>query len=97
MGIFLRDFGIQLGYAMDNLAIDTGINGDKIDGSESAPVIGVGTTSEGIQYRDLLRIWIRGSRMGRNFTSMIGGEDEALNILDLPEFKVRSMVLQKLL
>ena len=90
MGIFLRDFGIQLGYAMDNLAIDTGINGDKIDGSESAPVIGVGTTSEGIQYRDLLRIWIRGSRMGRNFTSMIGGEDEALNILDLPEFKVRS-------
>ena len=45
MGIFLRDFGIQLGYAMDNLAIDTGINGDKIDGSESAPVIGVGTTS----------------------------------------------------
>lgn len=98
MGIFLRDFGIQLGYAMDNLAIDTGINGDKIDGSESAPVIGVsvpvigsvGTTSKGIQYRDLLRIWIRGSRMGRNFTSMIGGEDEALNILDLPEFKVRS-------
>lgn len=90
MGIFLRDFGIQLGYAMDNLAIDTGINGDKIDGSESAPVIGVGTTSEGIQYRDLLRIWIRGSRMGRNFTSMIGGEDEALDILDLPEFKVRS-------
>lgn len=90
MGIFLRDFGIQLGYAMDNLAIDTGINGDKIDGSESAPVIGIGTTSEGIQYRDLLRIWIRGSRMGRNFTSMIGGEDEALNILDLPEFKVRS-------
>ena len=90
MGIFLRDFGIQLGYAMDNLAIDTGINGDKINGAESAPVIGVGTTSEGIQYRDLLRIWIRGSRMGRNFTSMIGGEDEALDILDLPEFKVRS-------
>lgn len=89
MAIFLRDFGIQLGYAMDNLALDTVINGDKMDGSESAPVIGVKSTTNGITYRDLLKIWIRGSRMGRNFTSMIGGEDQALDILDLPEFKNR--------
>lgn len=89
MSIFLRDFGIQLGYAMDNLAIDTVINGDKMDGSESAPVIGVKTVSDGIQYRDLLKIWIRGNRMGRNFSNLVGGEDEALDILDLPEFKNR--------
>lgn len=89
MAIFLRDFGIQLGYAMDNLALDTVMNGDKMDGSESAPVIGIADTAKGIQYRDMLRIWIRGSRMGRNFTSMIGGEEQALDILDLPEFKNR--------
>lgn len=89
MAIFLRDFGIQLGYAMDNLAIDTVINGDKADGSESSPVIGVKDTSKGIQYRDMLKIWIRGSRMGRNFTTMVGGEDQALDILDLSEFKNR--------
>lgn len=89
MAIFLRDFGIQLGYAMDNLAIDTVINGDKIDGSESAPVIGVKDTTKGIQYRDMLRIWIRGNRFGRNFNNLIGGEDQALDILDLPEFKNR--------
>lgn len=89
LAIYLRDFGIQLGYAMDTLAIDCAINGNKVDGSESAPVIGVKDTSKGIQYRDLLKIWIRASRMGRNFNNMIGGEDQALDILDLPEFKTR--------
>lgn len=89
MSIFLRDFGIQLGYAMDTLAIDCVINGNKNDGSESAPVIGVKDKTQGIQYRDLLKVWIRASRMGRNFNNMIGDEDQAIDILDLPEFKVR--------
>ena len=89
MGIFVRDFGVQLGYALDTLAMDVLINGNQSDGSESAPVIGVTDTAEGIQYRDLLRVWIRASRLGRNYRTMIGGEDEALNILDLPEFKNR--------
>lgn len=89
MSIFLRDFGIQMGYALDTLALDTLINGNLKDGSESAPVIGVDNTTNGIQYKDLLRIWIRASRLGRNFRTMIGDETEALNILDLPEFKIR--------
>lgn len=89
MAIFLRDFGIQLGYSMDTLALDCLINGNKMDGSESAPVIGVKDTSAGIQYRDLLKIWIRAARMGRSFTNLVGDEDQALDILDLPEFKNR--------
>lgn len=89
LAIFLRDFGVQLGYAMDSLAMDVLTNGNAADGSESAPVIGVGDTSKGIVYKDLLRIWIRGSRLGRNFQNMVGGEDQALEVLDLPEFKIR--------
>lgn len=89
MGIFLRDFGIQLGYTLDTLAMDALINGNKLDGSESAPVIGVSDTANGIQYRDLLRLWIRASRLGRNFTNIIGGEEQSIDILDLPEFKTR--------
>lgn len=88
LGIFLRDFGIQLGYSMDTLALDTIINGNKVDGSEAISVIGT-TSGNSIVYRDLLRVWIRASRMGRNFNSMIGGEDIALDILDLTEFKTR--------
>lgn len=89
MSIFLRDFGIQLGYALDTLAMDVLINGNNTDGSESAPVLGVQDPAQGIQYKDLLKLWIRASRLGRRFTTMIGSEDTALDILDLPEFKIR--------
>lgn len=89
LGIYLRDFGIQLGYAMDTLAMDVLMNGNKADGSESAPVIGVYETTKGITYKDLLHIWVRAARMGRNFTTMIGGEDQAIEMLNLPEFKER--------
>jgi hypothetical protein len=88
MSIFLRDFGVQLGYALDTLALDTVINGNKADGSESAPVIGVSTANT-LAYKDLLRIWIRASRLGRSFKTMIGAEDVSLDLLDLPEFKIR--------
>lgn len=89
LGIYLRDFGIQLGYAMDTLAMDVVINGNKPDGSESAPIIGVYETAQGITYKDLLHIWVRAARMGRNFQTMIGGEDQAIELLNLPEFKDR--------
>lgn len=89
LGIYLRDFGIQLGYALDALAMDVLLNGNMIDGSESAPVIGVYDTNKGIQYRDLLHLWVRASRLGRNYQNIIGGEDQAIDMLDLPEFKDR--------
>lgn len=88
MSIFLRDFGIQLGYALDSLCMDTLVNGNQADGSESAATIGVDTVGS-VTYRDLLRIWVRASRMGRVFSTMIGGETMAMDILDLPEFKLR--------
>lgn len=88
VSIFFRDFGIKLGHALDTLAIDTLTNGDQNDGSDSAAVIGV-TTATAKVYKDFLRLWIRGSRMGRNFNTIIGGEDAALETLDLPEFKDR--------
>ena len=90
MSIFLRDFGVQLGYALDSLAMSVLIKGNKKDGSESAPVIGVTDPAQGIQYRDLLRVWVRASRLGRQFRTIIGGEEQALDLLDLPEFKLRS-------
>lgn len=86
MSLFIKDFGVQLGYALDSLAMDVLQNGNMKNGAESAPVLGV-TTTGSMVYKDLLRIWIRASRLGRNFKSMIGGEQTALDVLDLPEFK----------
>lgn len=90
LGIFLRDFGTQLGYSMDTLAMDVLVNGNKSDGSESAPVIGV-KTKDSLVYKDLLKLWVRASRLGRSFNSIIGGEDMAVDMLDLPEFKDRKI------
>lgn len=88
ISLFLEDFGIKLGHALDTLAINTLINGDQADGSSSAAVIGIGTPGTKV-YKDFLKPWIRGSRMGRNFDTIIGSEDAALDTLDLPEFKDR--------
>lgn len=88
IAIFLQDFGVKLNHGIDALAIDCLINGEQADGSESAPIVGV-TTLDTFIYRDLLRVWIRCARIGRTPTVMIGGEDAALDILDLPEFKMK--------
>jgi len=90
IGIFLQDFGIKLGQAIDALMIQTLINGEQADGTESAPVIGI-TTIGTLTYADILRIWIRMSRIGRIPTIMIGGETAALATLNLTEFKTNQL------
>jgi hypothetical protein len=89
MALFVRDFGIKLGYALDALAIDVLLNGNLPSGAESAPNIGVTNVGSTV-YRDLLRIWVRGSRIGRKYTTLIGDEEAGIDLLDLPEFKVKS-------
>jgi len=89
VSIFLQDFGVKLGHALDTLAIDVLMNGDQADGSSAAAVIGVETPGAKT-YRDFLKVWIRASRMGRKFGTIIGGETAALDTLDLPEFKART-------
>jgi len=88
VSIFMQDFGVKLGMALDTLALDTLINGDQGDGSDSAAVIGVGTQNAKA-YSDYLRIWVRGARMGRNFNTIVGGEAAAIKTLNLSEFKDR--------
>lgn len=87
VSIFLQDMGVKLGHGIDSLLIDVLLNGEQANGSESAPVVGIGNTVTGIVYKDILRVWLRMSRIGKNPTAMIGGEDMALDLLDLPEFK----------
>lgn len=89
VSIFLQDFGIKMGHSLDSLLIDVLLNGDQTNGSESAPVVGISVIST-LTYRDLLRIFIRMSRLGRTPNTMIAGEDMALDLLDLAEFKTRN-------
>lgn len=90
VSIFMRDFGVKLGHATDVLAIDCLINGEQSDGSEAADVVG---TADGVTltYKDLLTIWVRLGRMGRIPSVLLGGEDIAIDTLDLTEFKTPVM------
>lgn len=88
--IFFEDFGIKLGQGLDVMAIDTLVNGDAADGSLSAPVIGVEDTAENIQYIDMVRAYIRMSRIGRVPTAQLAGEATSLDYLLLPEVKGRA-------
>lgn len=86
VSIFMKDFGVKMGHAADVLAIDCLLNGEQVDGSESAPVVGVDTAGS-LTYKDLLTIWVRLGRMGRVPNTMIGGEAIAIDTLNLTEFK----------
>ncbi len=90
VSIFMRDFGVKLGHATDVLALDCLINGEQSDGSEAAPVIGT-LNGTSLTYKDLLTIWVRMGRLGRVPSTLIGGEDIAIDTLDLSEFKTPVM------
>ena len=82
VSIFLQDFGVKLGLGIDTMGLNTLINGDQADGSDSCSTIGVNTIGS-LVFRDTLRPFVRLSRLGRNAGMIIGGEDMAMDILDL--------------
>lgn len=82
LSIFLEDFGTKLGMQMDTLALSTLINGDQADGSDSTAVIGV-KTANSLVFRDLLKPYVRMARLGKNITEMVGGEEMAMDVLDM--------------
>jgi hypothetical protein len=88
LAIFLQDFGVKLGHAIDTLMIDVLINGEQANGSESAPVVGVAAANT-LTYKDLLKVWIRMGRLGKRPSTIIAGEDAAIETWDLDEFKLR--------
>jgi len=83
---YLQDFGMKMGLGIDTLAIQTLINGEQSDGSAAAPVVGINAANT-LKYRDILKIWIRMAKIGRTPSLFVGGEDMALETMDLEEFK----------
>lgn len=80
--IYMQDFGVKLGMGLDTMAISALTNGDQAGGGDSASVIGI-TTANALVWRDLLKIWIRLSRLGKTPNVIVAGEGMATDILDL--------------
>jgi len=83
---FLGEVGTDMSLATDVEALNILVNGEQADGSESAPVVGVDTTSQ-FSYKDLKRVVARMERLRRSVTRIITGEDDGLDISLLEEFK----------
>lgn len=84
---YLVDFGNILNHKINSKLLDVLINGDQKDGSLSAGNVGVIDTAKGIQYRDLLKSWIKMGTLGKSPDFCICGEDIAENLLMISEFK----------
>lgn len=85
--LWFEDAGRVLGHTLNGMAVDAIISGDQADTSESAAVIGVDNTANGITWKDLARVAIRFAMLGRVGMQAIGNEDSALNFVNLPEMK----------
>lgn len=84
--IYFEELGTQLGADLDADLINIAFNGDQVDGSESAPVMGA-TTAGVLTYADLTRAWIRFRRIGRNSTVMLMSEQDANTVYLMEEFQ----------
>jgi len=87
VALYFEDLGRQLGSKLNNKAVLALINGDQVNLSENAAVIGVTDPTKGFQYRDILRGLVRLSRLGRAATSIIGNEETIVDYLDIEAVK----------
>lgn len=85
--IFIQDVGVKLGHKLNNKFVSILVDGDQDSGAEAAAVIGVDNTTTGLVYKDILLAWIRASRLGRLYDSIVASEAMANKILNLTEFK----------
>lgn len=84
--IYFEELGTQLGADLDADLINIAFNGDQADGSQAAPVIGAATAGT-LLFQDIVRTWIRFSRLGRESTVMLASENDVNTILNMSQFQ----------
>lgn len=90
VSLFFEDMGRRWAHQLNSDAVTTLLNGDIPSGTDAAAVIGVESTSAGFTYDDdLLRVWLRMTRMGRRPTVVVGNESTVAAFLRLSEIKNR--------
>lgn len=87
--IYFEHLGALMASDLNRDVVTVGINGDQVDGSESAAVIGVKDTAAGFKYRDVARGFVRMGLMGQTPDAIIASERMAEEWLDMPEVKNR--------
>ncbi|MCU0238514.1 MAG: hypothetical protein MUC29_03660 [Pyrinomonadaceae bacterium] len=95
--IYFEQLGRQIAATDNANLVKVHNNGDQANLSESAAVIGIGNTSTGLQYIDLLRAFVRMSRMGLTPNAILASEKMTIELLNMLENKQRQNVGSPLL
>lgn len=86
---FLGNQGMLMGLTLDADALNVLLSGDQGNGSQSPAIVGISSTTSGLQYEDFIRIftWIA----GRGFIAdtIIVSFEEAIKVFNMDEFKLR--------
>lgn len=89
--IYFEHLGALMGSDLNRDLVTVSINGDQVDGSESAAVIGIKSLTEGFKYRDVVRGFVRMGLMGQTPNAIVASELMAEAWLDMPEVKNRQL------
>jgi Phage capsid family. len=87
--IYFEHLGALMASDLNRDLVTISINGDQVDGSESAAVIGIKDTNAGFKYRDVVRGFVRMGLMGQTPDAIVTSERMAEEWLDMPEVKNR--------
>lgn len=82
VSIYLQDFGVKMATGIDTMLINTLMNGDQANGSDSIATVGV-ATANALVFKDLLKVWVRMARLGKTPSVSIAGENMAIEVLEL--------------
>lgn len=83
---FMGEVGTEMAICADINAASILLNGEQASGAESAPVIGVETVGQ-FKFKDIKRGTARLGRLKRNVSRLLTGEDDAIDLSLLDEYK----------
>ncbi len=87
--VWIEQVGRKFAAKLNGKAVTTLVNGDQDDLSENAAVVGVADIAEGLQYRDILWVWVKLGLIGRLGNTLIAGPELAVDYLDMPPVRDR--------
>lgn len=82
---WLRKVGARLAERLYTRAVTTLLNGDQADSSDVCSEIGVDSAGT-IAFKDFLRAWLRGRRIGQRWETLIMNEVTAFDVFQISEF-----------
>ena len=88
---YISEIGRIYQHLENSACVRALLNGDLASGDNAAPIIGVASTSTGIDYADFSTCWTRGEMVGEDWFSVVSGEAMGNKIGSIDEFKERQI------